>query len=107
MRLVLAAALLALSATAAVAASNPPALSPADANRAGVVSKDEAADWMARSEQSIIPIRMDRATRAQVASSRQANLNQGLLRPNDFRAPAPEDRPAEDLFYKDFKKLKK
>jgi hypothetical protein len=106
MRLVLAAALLALSATAAVAA-NPPALSPADANRDGVVSKDEAADWMARSEQSIIPIRMDRATRAQVAGSRQANLNQGLLRPNDFRAPAPEDRPAEDLFYKDFKKLKK
>jgi hypothetical protein len=34
-------------------------------------------------------------------------FNQGLLRPNDFRAPAPEDRPPEDLFYKDFKKIKK
>jgi hypothetical protein len=34
-------------------------------------------------------------------------FDQGLLRPNDFRAPAPEDRPPEDLFYKDFKKIKK
>jgi hypothetical protein len=34
-------------------------------------------------------------------------FDQGLLRPNDLITPPPEERPAADLFYKDFKKTKK
>ena len=44
---------------------------------------------------------------AAAVEQRRTMFDQGLLRPNDFRAPAPEDRPPEDLFYKDFKKIKK
>uniref|UniRef100_B0T1R7 EF-hand domain-containing protein n=1 Tax=Caulobacter sp. (strain K31) TaxID=366602 RepID=B0T1R7_CAUSK len=112
MRIVLATALLALAAAPTFAAplqpaAKIPALSPADADRDGVVSRDEAADWLARGQGSIVPIRSDRAVRAQAAPDRWTMFDQGLLRPNDFRAPPPEQRPAEDLFYKDFKKPKK
>ena len=41
------------------------------------------------------------------AEQRRTMFDQGLLRPKDFITPAPEDRPPEDLFYKDFKKIKK
>lgn len=111
MRTVAAAALLLLCAAPALAAPPEavrPALSPADADRDGKVSREEAADWIAREQGSIVPIRSDFATRAQAsAAPRRTMFDQGLLRPNDFRAPAPEDRPAEDLFYKDFKKIRK
>lgn len=105
MRLLLVAAF-ALCAAPALAAPPTPALSPADTDRDGTVSRDEAADWMARGQGSIVPIRSDRAVR-QAAPKFRTMFDQGLLRPNDFRAPPPEQRPAEDLFYKDFKKLKK
>jgi hypothetical protein len=113
MRLVLAAALAVCCAAPALAAPpqaklGAPALSPADADRDGAVSRDEAADWLARGQGSIVPIRSDFAIRAQTRSTlRAAMFNQGLARPNDFHAPPPEERPAEDLFYKDFKKTKK
>ena len=55
-----------------------------------------------------MPVRLGAPARAAAAvEQRRAMFDQGLLRPNDFRAPAPEDRPPEDLFYKDFKKIKK
>lgn len=111
MRLVLVAALFVCCAAPALAATPQakpatPILSPADTDRDGVVSRDEAADWLARGRGSIVPIRADRAVR-QAAPERRTMFDQGLLRPNDFRAPPPEQRPAEDLFYKNFKKLKK
>ena len=111
MRIVLAAALLVSCAAPAFAAPPQTApkittLSPADADRDGVVSRDEAADWLARGEGSIIPIRSDRAVRAQLAPERRTMFDKGLLRPNDLLAPPPEERPAGDLFYQDFKKLK-
>ena len=114
MRLVLAAALAVCYAAPALAAPpqaklGAPALSPADADRDGAVSRDEAADWLARGQGSIIPIRSDLATRAQIGLALRGTVSNqgGLLRPNDFRAPPSEERPAEDLFYKDFKKIKK
>jgi hypothetical protein len=114
MRLVLATALLALcaapvlAATPPSAATKPLALIPADTNRDGVVSPEEAAAWLDRDRGVIVPVRLAAPVRAAAAmEQRRGMFNQGLLRPNDFRAPAPEDRPPEDLFYKDFKKIKK
>jgi hypothetical protein len=115
MRLVLAAALLAMSAAsaapalaAAPAAPKPLALAPADTDRDGQVSPEEAAAWLDRDRGVIVPIRLAPAARAAAAvQQRRTMFDKGLLRPNDFRAPAPEDRPPEDLFYKDFRKIKK
>ncbi len=107
MRLVLAAAL-ALCAAPALAAAPPLALTPADTNRDGVVSTEEAAAWLDRDRGVIVPVRLTAAARAAAAiEQRRTMFDQGLLRPNDFRAPPPEERPPEDLFYKDFKKIKK
>jgi hypothetical protein len=108
MRLVLAAALAVCCVAPALAATPPLALVPADTNRDGVVSVDEAAAWLDRDRGAIVPVRLGAPARAAAAvEQRRAMFDQGLLRPNDFRAPAPEDRPSEDLFYKDFKKIKK
>lgn len=109
MRLVLAAGLFALAVTPALAAPQKPlALVPADTNRDGVVSPDEASAWLERDRGVIVPVRLNASARAAAAVEyRRTMFDQGLLRPNDFRAPAPEDRPAEDLFYKDFRKTKK
>lgn len=107
MRLVLAAAL-AVCAAPAFAATQPLALNPADTDRDGVVSTQEAAAWLDRDRGVIVPVRLAAKARAAAAvEQRRTMFDQGLLRPNDFRAPAPEDRPPEDLFYKDFKKIKK
>lgn len=112
MRIVLAAALLALAATPALAAPDTPAaplaLIPADTNRDGVVSTEEASTWLQRDRGVIVPVRLTASARAAAAMEWRATMfDQSLKRPNDFRAPAPEDRPAEDLFYKDFRKIKK
>ena len=111
MRIVLAAALLAplaLALTPALAAPQTLALAPADTNRDGVISPDEAATWLDRDHGVIIPVRLTPSARAAAATQqRRTMFDKGLLRPNDFREPAPEDRPPEDLFYKDFKKIKK
>ena len=108
MRIVLAAALLALGATPAVAASQTLALLPADTDRDGVVSADEASAWLERDRGVIVPVRLRAPARAATAMEWRATMfDQGLKRPNDFRAPAPEDRPPEDLFYKDFRKTRK
>ena len=109
MRIVLATALLALTATPALAASPQPlALIPADTNRDGVVSPEEASAWLERDRGVIVPVRLGASARAAAAMEWRATMfDQSLKRPNDYRAPAPEDRPPEDLFYKDFKKLKK
>lgn len=108
MRLVLAAALVVCCATPALAAPRPLALAPADTDRDGVVSTEEAAAWLDRDRGVIVPVRLGASARAAAAvEQRRTMFDQGLLRPNDFRAPAPEDRPPEDLFYKDFKKIKK
>jgi hypothetical protein len=107
MRLVLAAAL-AFCAAPALAATQPLALNPADTDRDGVVSTPEAAAWLNRDRGVIVPVRLSAPARAAAATEqRRAMFDQGLLRPNDFRAPPPEERPPEDLFYKDFKKIKK
>ena len=110
MRLVFvaAAALAVLAAAPALAAPRALALNPADSNHDGVVSADEASAWLGKDRGEIIPIRMTLAARASGAATlRRTMFDPGLLRPNDFRTPAPEDRPAEELFYKDFRKLKK
>ena len=113
MRLVLVAAFVVCCAAPALAAppvtqSTPLALIPADTNRDGVVSTDEASAWLERDRGVIVPVRLNASARAAAAMEWRATMfDQGLKRPNDFRAPAPEDRPAEDLFYKDFKKIKK
>ena len=113
MRLVLVAAFAVCCATPALAAapvtqSPPLALIPADTNRDGVVSPEEASVWLERDRGVIVPVRLNASARAAAAMEWRATMfDQGLKRPNDFRAPAPQDRPAEDLFYKDFKKLKK
>lgn len=108
MRLVLAAALAVCCAAPALAATPPLALNPADTNRDGMVGAEEAAAWLDRDRGVIVPVRLPASARAAAAAEqRRAMFDQGLLRPNDFRAPAPEDRPPEDLFYKDFKKIKK
>lgn len=111
MRLVLVAAF-ALCATPVWAApatqAAPLALIPADTNRDGAVSPEEASAWLQRDRGVIVPVRLNASARAAVAMEWRATMfDQSLKRPNDFRAPAPEDRPTEDLFYKDFKKLKK
>ncbi|MGR4866429.1 hypothetical protein [Caulobacter sp. LARHSG274] len=109
MRLVLAAATIGvLLAGPALAAPQPLALNPADLDRDGAVSPEEAAAWLDRDRGAIIPVRMPAPARAAAAvEQRRTMFDQGLLRPNDFRAPAPEDRPPEELFYKDFRKIKK
>jgi len=108
MRLVLAAALAVCCAAPALAEPRPLALTPADTDRDGVVSPAEAAAWLDRDRGVIVPVRLTAPARAAAAVERRRTMfDQGLLRPNDFRAPAPEDRPPEDLFYKDFKKIKK
>ncbi len=107
MRLVLAAAL-AFCAAPALAATQPLALNPADTNRDGAVSTQEAETWLDRDRGVIVPVRLAAPARAAATMERRWTMfDQGLKRPNDFRAPAPEDRPPEDLFYKDFKKIKK
>jgi hypothetical protein len=107
MRLVLAAAL-AFCAAPALAATQPLALTPADTDRNGAVSTEEAAAWLDRDRGVIIPVRLSAPARAAATMERRWTMfDQGLLRPNDFRAPPPEERPPEDLFYKDFKKIKK
>ncbi len=108
MRLVLAAALALCSAAPAFAATQPLALNPADADRDGTVSTEEAAAWLDRDRGVIVPVRLSAQARAAATMERRWTMfDQGLNRPNDFRAPAPEDRPPEDLFYKDFRKIKK
>ena len=108
MRFVLAAALAVCCAAPALAAPQPLALTPADTDRDGAVSTEEASAWLDRDRGVIVPVRLGASARAAVATEqRRTMFDQGLLRPNDFRAPAPEDRPPEDLFYKDFKKIKK
>jgi hypothetical protein len=108
MRFVLAAALAVCCATPALAATQPLALTPADTDRNGVVSTEEAAAWLDRDSGVIVPVRLSAPARAAATMERRWTMfDQGLKRPNDFRAPAPEDRPPEDLFYKDFKKIKK
>jgi len=112
MRIVLATALLAFCSTPTLAApvtqAQPLALIPADTNRDGAVSADEASAWLERDRGVIVPVRLNAPARAAAAMEWRATMfDQGLKRPNDFRAPAPEDRPAEDLFYKDFRKIKK
>jgi hypothetical protein len=108
MRFVLAAALAVCCATPALAATRPLALTPADTDRNGVVSTEEAAAWLDRDSGVIVPVRLSAPARAAATMERRWTMfDQGLKRPNDFRAPAPEDRPPEDLFYKDFKKIKK
>jgi len=108
MRLVLAAALAVCCAAPALAEPRPLALTPADTDRDGVVSPAEAAAWLDRDRGVIVPVRLSAPARAAAAVERRRTMfDQGLLRPNDFRAPPPEDRPPEDLFYKDFKKIKK
>jgi hypothetical protein len=107
MRLVLAAAL-AFCAAPALAATQPLALTPADTDRNGAVSTEEAAAWLDRDRGAIIPVRLSAPARAAATMERRWTMfDQGLKRPNDFRAPPPEERPPEDLFYKDFKKIKK
>ena len=112
MRLVLVAAFAVCCAPSALAApvtQTPPlALIPADTNRDGVVSPEEASAWLERDRGVIVPVRLNASARAAAAMEWRATMfDQGLKRPNDFRAPAPEDRPPEDLFYKDFRKIKK
>lgn len=108
MRLVLATALAVCCAGPALAAPRPLALAPADTDRDGVVSTQEAAVWLDRDRGVIVPVRLGASARAAATvEQRRTMFDKGLLRPNDFRAPAPEDRPPEDLFYKDFKKIKK
>jgi hypothetical protein len=108
MRFVLAAALAVCCAAPALAATQPLALTPADTDRNGVVSTEEAAAWLDRDSGVIVPVRLSAPARAAATMERRWTMfDQGLKRPNDFRAPAPEDRPPEDLFYKDFKKIKK
>jgi hypothetical protein len=107
MRLVLAAAL-AFCAAPALAATQPLALTPAETDRNGAVSTEEAAAWLDRDRGAIIPVRLSAPARAAATMERRWTMfDQGLKRPNDFRAPPPEERPPEDLFYKDFKKIKK
>ncbi|MBO9557614.1 MAG: hypothetical protein J7515_03390 [Caulobacter sp.] len=107
MRLVLAAAL-AFCAAPAFAATQSLALNPADTDHNGVVSPQEAAAWLDRDRGVIVPVRLSAPARAAAAAEqRRTMFDQGLLRPNDFRAPPPEQRPPEDLFYKDFTKIKK
>lgn len=113
MRIVLAAALLApaflmLAVPPVLAAPRPLALIPADTNRDGVVSPEEASAWLERDRGVIVPVRLNAPARAAAAMEWRATIfDQSLKRPNDYRAPAPEDRPPEDLFYKDFRKTKK
>lgn len=108
MRLVLAAALAVCCAAPALAATQPLTLMPADTDHNGVVSTEEAAAWLDRDRDVIVPVRLTASARSAAAVERRRTMvDQGLLRPNDFRAPAPEDRPPEDLFYKDFKKINK
>jgi len=112
MRLALVAAFAVCCATSALATTPPRtaplALIPADTNRDGVVSTEEASAWLERDRGVIVPVRLNASARAAAAMEWRATMfDQGLKRPNDFRAPPPEQRPAEDLFYKDFKKLKK
>jgi hypothetical protein len=108
MRLVLAAALAVCCAAPALAAPQTLALTPADTNRDGAVSTEEASAWLNRDRGVIVPVRLGASARAAAAiEQRRTMFDQGLLRPKDFITPAPEDRPPEDLFYKDFKKIKK
>jgi hypothetical protein len=101
-------ALIVLLAAPALAAPQRLALTPADLDRDGAVSVEEAAAWLDRDRGAIVPVRLPAPARAAAATEqRRAMFEQGLLRPNDFRAPAPEDRPPEELFYKDFKKIKR